>query len=326
MRLALYQPDIPQNAGAALRTGRLPGNRSDIIEPCGFRLVGNAHAPRRHGLSAGMRLTVLRTIRGWGRTFRQPQPGTPSAFADHQRRPSATTAFSSSNRTTFCCSAANRRGSGQPCTSGGPTFASSSSRCGRRLAVLECRRSAAAMVAGRSAAPNRWISTNDEFRENGAPRPDAAVPSAGRDRRRRPATPDMLEARKARAEAWFRGSLRDDIWNAFEALEDDGGRQRRAPARAAPAVRGNRLGAPRSRRRRLARRRRRHVGDEAAACSKRSASTSPPCTVRSPSGVRQANPRRRGGPALLGQRHFPGRAPARSPKVPAVAHEHALSS
>jgi len=38
MRLALYQPDIPQNAGALLRLGACLGVAVDIIEPCGFLL------------------------------------------------------------------------------------------------------------------------------------------------------------------------------------------------------------------------------------------------------------------------------------------------
>ena len=36
MRLALYQPDIPQNTGALLRLGACLGVGVDIIEPCGF--------------------------------------------------------------------------------------------------------------------------------------------------------------------------------------------------------------------------------------------------------------------------------------------------
>ena len=38
MRLALYEPDIPQNAGAILRLGACVGVAVDIIEPCGFVL------------------------------------------------------------------------------------------------------------------------------------------------------------------------------------------------------------------------------------------------------------------------------------------------
>lgn len=38
MRLALYQPDIPQNVGAAIRAAACFGAGLDIIEPCGFPL------------------------------------------------------------------------------------------------------------------------------------------------------------------------------------------------------------------------------------------------------------------------------------------------
>ena len=36
MRLALYQPDIPQNLGAFIRLAACVGTPLDIIEPCGF--------------------------------------------------------------------------------------------------------------------------------------------------------------------------------------------------------------------------------------------------------------------------------------------------
>src|SRR5579883_2297829 len=36
MRIALYQPDIPQNAGTILRLGACLGVAVDIIEPAGF--------------------------------------------------------------------------------------------------------------------------------------------------------------------------------------------------------------------------------------------------------------------------------------------------
>lgn len=38
MRLALYEPDIPQNAGALLRLGACLGVAVDLIEPAGFVL------------------------------------------------------------------------------------------------------------------------------------------------------------------------------------------------------------------------------------------------------------------------------------------------
>jgi tRNA (cytidine/uridine-2'-O-)-methyltransferase len=38
MRLALFQPDIPQNLGAAIRLAACLGVPLDVIEPCGFPL------------------------------------------------------------------------------------------------------------------------------------------------------------------------------------------------------------------------------------------------------------------------------------------------
>jgi tRNA (cytidine/uridine-2'-O-)-methyltransferase len=38
VRLALYQPDIPQNAGSLMRLGACLGVGIDVIEPCGFLL------------------------------------------------------------------------------------------------------------------------------------------------------------------------------------------------------------------------------------------------------------------------------------------------
>ncbi len=48
MRLALFQPDIPQNAGAALRLAACLGVGVDIIEPCGF--VWSEPKMRRAGM------------------------------------------------------------------------------------------------------------------------------------------------------------------------------------------------------------------------------------------------------------------------------------
>src|ERR1700757_4333353 len=38
LRIALYQPDIPQNTGALLRLSACLGVEVDLIEPCGFLL------------------------------------------------------------------------------------------------------------------------------------------------------------------------------------------------------------------------------------------------------------------------------------------------
>lgn len=42
MRLALFQPDIPQNLGAAIRLGACLGAPVDVIEPCGFPISDRA--------------------------------------------------------------------------------------------------------------------------------------------------------------------------------------------------------------------------------------------------------------------------------------------
>jgi tRNA (cytidine/uridine-2'-O-)-methyltransferase len=48
IRLALYQPDIPQNAGTLLRLSACLGIAADIIEPAGFPISDRAF--RRAGL------------------------------------------------------------------------------------------------------------------------------------------------------------------------------------------------------------------------------------------------------------------------------------
>ncbi|WP_425408620.1 tRNA (cytidine(34)-2'-O)-methyltransferase [Hyphococcus sp.] len=51
MRLALYQPDIPQNVGAAIRAAACFGAALDVVEPCGFPL--NARELRRVAMDYG---------------------------------------------------------------------------------------------------------------------------------------------------------------------------------------------------------------------------------------------------------------------------------
>ncbi len=48
MRLALYEPDIPQNTGAILRLAACFGLPVDVIEPCGF--VFDDRRMRRAGM------------------------------------------------------------------------------------------------------------------------------------------------------------------------------------------------------------------------------------------------------------------------------------
>lgn len=58
MRLALYQPDIPQNLGAALRLCACLGVALDVIEPCGFPLTDAAM--KRAALDYGEKASVAR--------------------------------------------------------------------------------------------------------------------------------------------------------------------------------------------------------------------------------------------------------------------------
>ena len=62
LRLALYQPDIPQNTGTLLRMAACLGAAVEIIEPAGFD-VSDRHL-RRSGLDYLDRVTVTRH-RSW---------------------------------------------------------------------------------------------------------------------------------------------------------------------------------------------------------------------------------------------------------------------
>src|SRR5262245_18223559 len=58
VRLALYQPDIPQNLGAAIRLAACMGLPLDMIEPCGFPLTDRAL--KRSALDYGGRVALER--------------------------------------------------------------------------------------------------------------------------------------------------------------------------------------------------------------------------------------------------------------------------
>lgn len=73
VRLALFQPDIPQNLGANLRLAACLGVAVDIIEPCGFPLTDKAL--RRTAMDYGENVEIVRHA-GW------------SAFLEAHRRSS----------------------------------------------------------------------------------------------------------------------------------------------------------------------------------------------------------------------------------------------
>jgi len=58
VRLALYQPDIPQNLGAAIRLSACLGTPLDVIEPCGFPLT--EASLKRAALDYGERARIAR--------------------------------------------------------------------------------------------------------------------------------------------------------------------------------------------------------------------------------------------------------------------------
>lgn len=58
MRLALYQPDIPQNTGAVLRLAACMGVGADIVGPCGF--VWSDRHLRRSGMDYIDRVALVR--------------------------------------------------------------------------------------------------------------------------------------------------------------------------------------------------------------------------------------------------------------------------
>lgn len=60
MRLALFQPDIPQNAGAMLRLAACFGVAVDIIEPAGFPVSDRAF--RRAGLDYLDHVKIVRHV------------------------------------------------------------------------------------------------------------------------------------------------------------------------------------------------------------------------------------------------------------------------
>ena len=99
MRLALFEPDIPQNTGSLLRLGACLGVGVDIIEPCGFLLTDKGL--KRAGMDY-LDLAEMRRHTSWARfqadrgspareggpkgrlillTTKGPQPYTGFAFA-----------------------------------------------------------------------------------------------------------------------------------------------------------------------------------------------------------------------------------------------------
>ncbi|MBV8191205.1 MAG: hypothetical protein JOY64_26115 [Alphaproteobacteria bacterium] len=72
MRLALYEPDIPQNLGAFIRLTACLGVPLDIIEPCGFPV--DDKRIRRVSMDYYARATIVRHS-SWSAFQRDRMPG-----------------------------------------------------------------------------------------------------------------------------------------------------------------------------------------------------------------------------------------------------------
>jgi tRNA (cytidine/uridine-2'-O-)-methyltransferase len=72
MRIALYQPDIPQNTGAMLRLAACLGVGVDLIEPCGF--VWSDAKLKRSGMDY-LEGVALRRHASWDAFIGQRGPG-----------------------------------------------------------------------------------------------------------------------------------------------------------------------------------------------------------------------------------------------------------
>ncbi len=71
IKLALYQPDIPQNVGAAMRLCACLGVSLEIIEPCGF--VWDERKIRQAGMDYIDKVTITR--HGSWAQFLETNPG-----------------------------------------------------------------------------------------------------------------------------------------------------------------------------------------------------------------------------------------------------------
>ena len=72
MRLVLYQPDIPQNAGTILRLAACLGVAVDVIEPCGF--VWSEQRMRRAGMDY-LEFATVRRHSSWEAFVADRHPG-----------------------------------------------------------------------------------------------------------------------------------------------------------------------------------------------------------------------------------------------------------
>jgi tRNA (cytidine/uridine-2'-O-)-methyltransferase len=100
MRLALFQPDIPQNLGAAVRLAACLGVILEIIEPCGFPL--SDRALRRVALDYGDEARIQRR-ESWSAFIAAPErkDGRLALFTTSGAQPFTDFAFESGDTLLF---------------------------------------------------------------------------------------------------------------------------------------------------------------------------------------------------------------------------------
>jgi tRNA (cytidine/uridine-2'-O-)-methyltransferase len=100
MRLALFQPDIPQNLGAAIRLCACLGVDLEVIEPCGFPL--SAKELKRTAMDYSEKVAVERRD-SWGHFLAAPErkDGRLILFTTKSARPYTEFAFESGDTLLF---------------------------------------------------------------------------------------------------------------------------------------------------------------------------------------------------------------------------------
>ena len=106
MRIALFEPDIPQNTGTILRLAACLGVEAHIIEPAGFPTSDRAF--RRAGMDYLDQVEIVRHA-SWDAFEAWRAPRRPAAGPVHHARAPCPISTMRSGRTMSCCSAANRR-------------------------------------------------------------------------------------------------------------------------------------------------------------------------------------------------------------------------
>jgi len=100
MRLALFQPDIPQNLGSSIRLAACLGVAVDVIEPCGFPLSDKA--VRRTAMDYGDSVDLTRHS-SWAAFLAAPerQAGRLVLFTTKAAAPHLTFAFEAGDTLLF---------------------------------------------------------------------------------------------------------------------------------------------------------------------------------------------------------------------------------